>query len=152
VLIPKLAAYYVNTFGSDSERERYAAGALPEDELDALVYLGIWRLLLNNDTFHKRKRVSHEEVEKIAIMHRVAEPGDKVTFEVIEPADEFDAEEWAILKRLRLVVKSLVADAEPEVTPFWLIGRCGRKTLRRSYARVDLEIEGRPYKVEVCLK
>lgn len=138
---------YVENYGTESEKERFAAGALPEADLDNVIYRGIWAGLASFGTFHKRKRLSHEEVEEIAVMHRMADPGDKVTFEVIEPADEFDAQEWDTLKRLKLALTESV-----QVTPFWIIGHCGRKALKLAYARVELQIEGRPYKVEVCLK
>jgi hypothetical protein len=144
--------YYVETYGFGSESERFAAGALPEDDLDAIVYRGIWEhLVLMGGPFYKRKRLSHEEVERVAVMHRMAEPGDRVTFEVIEPADEFDAEEWETLKQFRLAAERLEG-ANVVVTPFWVVAHCGRKALRTAYARLTMELEGRPYKVEVCLK
>jgi len=152
----KLLKDYIQRYGSMSEVKRFAANALPEAELDAVVYSGIWETLLRvGGTFYKRKRLSHEEVEQavrdVAIMHRKALPGDKVTFEVIEPADEFNAEEWDTLRRLKRAVTSLSAE-DVEVMPYWVLGHCGRKTLRTAYARVELTVEGRPYKVEVCLK
>lgn len=138
---------YVNRYGTPSQKERIAAGVfLPPAEIEPLVYKALW----DGPFFgwYKRKRITHEEVHRIAVGHRMAERGDPVTFEVVEPADEFDEQQWIALKAIRQIGKAFNA----QVTPFWVIGHCGRKHLKYSYARVEFLLDDRPYRIELCLE
>jgi hypothetical protein len=141
---PTLAAY-VEVFGTDSQRERFAAGALPEAEADSVVYAGILKTF--GGRFYKRRRLDHSEVRELAMMHRKAGPDDLVTFEVVEPADEFSVSEWATLQALKKSSEDLGAKVEP----FWVIAHCGEKHLRNAYARVIVRVGEQDYRTEWCL-
>jgi hypothetical protein len=137
----------ISHFGSDSQKERVAAGiSIPDAEIDDLVYRSIW----NGPFFgwYKRKRLSEEEVRQIAVMHRMADPEDPVSFEVVEPADELTEQQWTALKAIQQIGKTV----EAQITPFWVIGHCGRKQLKKAYARVEFNLDERPYRIELCLE
>jgi hypothetical protein len=141
--LKKLISY----FGNDSQRERVAAGiSIPDAEIDDLVYHSIWKGPFFG--WYKRKRLTEEEVREIAVMHRMADPSDPVSFEVVEPADELTEQQWTALKAIRQISKAV----EAQVTPFWVIGHCGRKQLKKTYARVEFTLDERPYRIELCLE
>jgi hypothetical protein len=143
--IPTLAAY-IHAFGSPNQIERIAANiTLPDAEVDAIVRSAFWEVF---DGYYKRKRLLDSEVRKLAVMHRMAEPSDEVTFEVIEPADELTSQQWEALKQIQELAKSFGA----KVTPFWVIAHCGRKHWKNSYVHVDFQVEERDYRVDVCLE
>lgn len=137
---------YVRRFGNQSQKERIKAGvSLPDSEVDALVYKAIWQHFYG---WYKRKYMTEEEIRRIAVMHRMAEPTDPVSVEVVEPADEFSEEQWTALKAIRQTARAFKA----RVTPFWVIGHCGKKHLKKAFARVEFELDERPYKIELCLE
>jgi hypothetical protein len=137
---------YVQIFGSQSQKDRLAEGySLPDAEVDEVVYHAIWESYRG---YYKRRRLTEDEVREIAIMHRMAGPDDPVTFEVVEPADELSAVQWKVYK----AIQDIAEDFDAKVTPFWVIGHCGRKKLKKTYARVEFVLEERPYRIELCLE
>ncbi|MFQ5339986.1 MAG: hypothetical protein ACE5F6_00410 [Anaerolineae bacterium] len=137
---------YVRRFGTRNQKERLAAGvAIPDKEADTIIYKAIWK---EYGGWFKRKRLTENEVREIAIMHRMAQPGDPVRFEVVEPADELTEVQWTCLKAIRQIGKVFNA----RVTPFWVISHCGRKHLKKAYGRVEFELDERPYRIELCLE
>jgi hypothetical protein len=137
---------YVRRFGNQSQKERIKAGvSLPDSEVDALIYKAVWQHFFG---WYKRQYMSETELRDLAVMHRVAKPTDPVHFEVVEPADEFTEEQWTALKAIRQISKPFHA----KVTPFWVIGHCGGKHKKMAFARVEFELDERPYKIELCLE
>jgi hypothetical protein len=137
---------YVRRFGNKNQKERLTAGiSLPDVEVDEIVYKAIWKEFFG---WYKRKRLTEKEVRDIAVMHRMARHDDPVSFEVVEPADELTEQQWTSLKAIRQIAK--VFDAK--VTPFWVVGHCGRKHLKKAYGRVEFRLDERPYRIELCLE
>lgn len=137
---------YVRRFGSRNQMERVAANiSIPDVEVDTVVYKAVWQEFFG---WFKRRRMSDQEVRDVAVMHRMAEPDDQVRFEVVEPADELTDEQWTALKAIQQIAKTF----DSRVTPFWVIGHCGRKHLKKTYARVEFELDERPYRIELCLE
>ena len=142
----KKFADYVQIWGSQSQKDRLAAGfALPDKEVDEVIYRAVWDAYRG---YYKRKRLTENEVREIAIMHRMAGPKDPVSFEVVEPADELNEVQWNVYKAIQDIAEKFDA----RVTPFWVIGHCGRKNLKKAYARVEFELEERSYRIELCLE
>jgi hypothetical protein len=134
----------VGTLGSQSEFERLEAGVLREDELVSILGRELWRPFYG---FHVRRRLHPDDVKELAIMHRMAEPEDTVSFHVEEPAPTIKADEWETLRNIKHIAERLAA----EVTTFSVVGTCGRKKVRKSYARVAVYVGDRPFKLELCL-
>jgi hypothetical protein len=134
----------VGSLGSQNEFERLEAGVLNGDELVSIIGRELWRPF---NGFYTRRRLQPEDVKEIAIMHRMAEPEDTVSFHVEEPAPEIKADEWETLRSIKHIAERLAAD----VTTFSVVGTCGRKKVRKSYARVAVYVGDRPFKLELCL-
>lgn len=139
--------HYVQVFGTESQRERLAAGYnLPDAEVDEVVYRALWDAF--GGVYYKRKRLTDEEVRHVAVMHRMAEPTDPVSYEMIEPADELTDVQWQLLKDIRKRAEAFGA----EVVPFWVIANCGRKAWKKTYARVLLTLDDREFRIELALE
>lgn len=138
--------YYIRHFGDQSQKDRLAAGFfLPDAEVDSVVYKAVWEAFRG---WYKKKYLTEDEVRRIAVMHRMAEPDDPVSIEVIESADVLTAEQWEAFNKIQDIAQNF----EARVSPFWVIGHCGKKHLKKAYARVEFELDERPYRIELCLE
>jgi hypothetical protein len=146
----KLAARLLEQRGTASQRERWAVGLLPEDELLALARdvlfapfapFARWRKLMSSD-----------------IVHRQTCNGGTVTFSTRQPAD-LSAEEWAILKKITTAAtagKALFREHGTTATVDLVehVGscfKCKAEVFGRS-ASVRLEWAGRPLSREYALE
>jgi len=143
----EVATEIVLTSGTQSERERFEAGVLPEDDLKAAVVREIWKPFHGFYIRTYKDRLQNDSVRDLAVKRGLATYEDKVIVEVVEPADEIKSKQWATLQDIR--AKAAIVSAN--VTPFWVVAHCGELELRKTYARVERVVGDRTFKLELSL-
>jgi hypothetical protein len=138
-------AAWIDKYGSPNEKGRFAAGFLSDEGLSTVVYRALWDAF--GGRFYKRQRLDHNDVEKLAVERGQASTGQPVTFEQVERADALTAQEWDVYSAIEKVAKEFDA----QVQPFWIFACCGGMRLKRSYARVSVQVGDDEFKVELCL-
>jgi len=135
--------------GTDNQRERHAAGLLPDDELFSLA-----RTVLFAPFAGFRRWV---KLAPCDLMHRRGCHGD-VTF-ATQPAPDLDADEWAMFKTIRDTVESAqrTLDEYGAVAHVDIVEHagtcvvCGAQVFARA-ASVRIEWAGRPFSREYSLE
>jgi len=138
-------ATWIEKYGSDNEKGRFAAGMLSEEAVGTVIYRALWSAF--GGRFYKRRRWPHADVEQLAVKRGQAAPGTEVTFETVERADALTAQEWDTLCAIREAAKPFGA----ELQPYWIFAYCGELKLKHSYVRVSVHVDGVEYKAELCL-
>lgn len=138
-------ATWIEKYGSPNEKGRFAAGFLSDEGFSTVVYRTLWDAF--GGRFYKRQRLNHIDVETLAVERGQASTGQPVTFEQVERADALTAAEWDTYSAIEKVAKEFDA----KVQPFWIFVRCGGMQLKRSYARVSVQVGDDEFKVELCL-
>lgn len=144
-------------YGTDSQRERFSAGVLPEDEL-----LGIVRPLLFHPFYEMpRWSTSRERDRMLYALRKKHEPCENIAFVVdleTTAVAELDAAEWERLKAVNAAAKLaskhpwLAADAvSVQTASHWVTCPTCRSEIVRSSAKVTIQWAGRALVREYAL-
>jgi hypothetical protein len=136
-------AHLIRVYGTKDEIERLDAGVLPEDEFDMIVGDVLFEPVLDLPV---RQKMKYEDIRDLAVTRGKASHRDEVTFEVVEPADELSAEQWARLKAVRALMSKGTVD------PFYVVATCGEHVQKFAHAKVQVTLGERVRRLDLSLE
>lgn len=137
--------WVVEAEGTQDQRERWAAGVLPEAELRDLARAALMEPLAG---FKSRRKLSSDDLD-----HDGPLAHDDIEIEISEGAKELSASEWSSLKAIESAADQAVAIAPVSVAPVTVRARCmvcGAYTQEHA-VRVEMKWAGRTLARELAL-
>ena len=140
-LYQEAGAKLVREIGTETQKRLLEAGQLPELELDEIIRTHLFRGL---EGWPRWRRVKAETVRELAIAEGKSNSQDKVTFSTreIPPEKLTDEQRDTIADLWELVPDALF------ITPFWVVGRCGKLEVRFPKVRITIEYHDRIFQQE----
>lgn len=124
----------VRTYATEEELERFNAGVLPTEEIEAIVADVIFDDLRH---YKKRRKLLHNDIRAAAKRARKATEFDEVFFDLEETQpDALTQEEWNDLKAITASMPTA------SVTPFFVTATCGEFSKKFVYAKVLVDFHG----------
>jgi hypothetical protein len=134
----------IHEHGTRSEKERLAAGMLPDDDLDRAVADVVFAPVLDLQ-LPLRRKAKHETVLKYAQSLGLAQEGDQVYFDISEEVTELRDAEWQALKAIKAVLP------EAQVAPYEVAVQCGAYSRRSFAAKIEVTVGDRVRRLDVML-
>lgn len=124
----------VREYATEDELERFNAGVLPPEEIEAIVADVIFDDLR---PYKKRRKLLHNDIRAAAKRARKATEFDEVFFDLEETEpDTLTQDEWDALKAIKEIMPTA------NVTPFFVTATCGEFSKKFVYAKVLVDFHG----------